>query len=138
MGISPSLRALSCTTKQGAEALGKHVHKLSEVDPEEKTALCAHCGPTVLVGVVGGFRCRGSQRSHRHKLTLAEAHAMKKDARCGICGATDNLKIDHSHSSGDVRGVLCHGCNIGLGNFRDDPDLLRKAIRYLAKANKSC
>lgn len=63
---------------------------------------------------------------------------MKKDARCGICGATDSLKIDHSHSSGDVRGVLCHGCNIGLGNFRDDPDLLRKAIRYLAKANKSC
>lgn len=58
---------------------------------------------------------------------------------CAICGKTEEengrrLGIDHCHLTSKFRGLLCHGCNIGLGSFKDSPDLLRKAILYLKKA----
>ena len=50
---------------------------------------------------------------------------------CVICGSTDNLKIDHSHQSGRIRGMLCDHCNKGLGFFKDDPTLLLRASDYI-------
>jgi hypothetical protein len=50
---------------------------------------------------------------------------------CPICGRADPEHVDHSHDSGDVRGVLCFNCNGGLGQFRDSPDALRNAADYL-------
>ena len=50
---------------------------------------------------------------------------------CAICGAQHDLVIDHCHVSGKPRGRLCHACNKGLGFFRDNPKLLRKAAHYL-------
>jgi Recombination endonuclease VII len=41
--------------------------------------------------------------------------------------------VDHDHVSGTVRGVLCRLCNMGIGQMRDDPKLLRAAARYLKK-----
>lgn len=57
---------------------------------------------------------------------------------CAICGTppTDTgprLHVDHCHSGGNVRGILCSECNFGIGKFRDDPDLLRRAIKYLSR-----
>jgi protein-arginine kinase activator protein McsA len=57
---------------------------------------------------------------------------------CAICG-TDNpggrgqFHADHNHSTNKPRGVLCHNCNVALGNFKDNPELLQKAIVYLNK-----
>ncbi len=42
-----------------------------------------------------------------------------------------NLHIDHDHSSGKIRGLLCHNCNMALGLLRDDASLLRRAADYL-------
>ena len=55
---------------------------------------------------------------------------------CEICGKTaeengKKLAMDHDHGSGKFRGFLCHLCNIGLGAFLDNPQILRKAIGYL-------
>lgn len=51
---------------------------------------------------------------------------------CAICrGKMIPPYIDHDHASGRFRGVLCGACNKGLGYFRDHPDLLAGAIRYL-------
>jgi hypothetical protein len=57
---------------------------------------------------------------------------------CSICAAPPETgkggtAIDHDHETGQIRGVLCKGCNTGIGCFRDDPDLLRQAAEYLGK-----
>lgn len=72
----------------------------------------------------------------RYGLSGEEYDALFADPRCGICLATQEslprrLAIDHDHSTGAVRGLLCGPCNIALGGFRDSADLLRAALTYL-------
>lgn len=50
---------------------------------------------------------------------------------CVICGNEEPLVVDHDHSTGKIRGMLCNHCNRGLGHFRDDPKLLEFAAQYL-------
>jgi hypothetical protein len=46
-------------------------------------------------------------------------------------GKICQLAIDHCHTTGKIRGLLCHACNIAIGKFKDDINLLEKAIQYL-------
>lgn len=59
----------------------------------------------------------------------------EQDGKCAICGGEPNgagrLHIDHCHTAGTPRGLLCTNCNPGIGYFKDDPALLRAAIEYL-------
>lgn len=54
-----------------------------------------------------------------------------QDEHCAMCPSADRLVVDHCHDTGRVRGLLCHACNVGIGFLRDDPAILRSAIRYL-------
>lgn len=57
------------------------------------------------------------------------------DGCCWICSKPlESGHVDHCHTSGEVRGILCAPCNKGLGHFYDDPKALAKAIEYLEKA----
>lgn len=51
--------------------------------------------------------------------------------RCALCGKRKKLVVDHDHDTGKVRAALCHGCNVGLGRFGDNPVRLRAAADYL-------
>jgi hypothetical protein len=56
---------------------------------------------------------------------------------CAICSspplAYKRHHIDHCHTTGKVRGILCNNCNTALGGFRDSPDNLRRAALYLER-----
>ena len=71
---------------------------------------------------------------NKYNLTPEEHQALLESTNnsCTICKSTDlPLVVDHCHTTGDVRGVLCNFCNTGLGHFRDDPKRLSNAIEYL-------
>lgn len=62
------------------------------------------------------------------------AAALKEQGgACAICGDETKLHVDHCHSSGTFRGLLCSRCNTGLGHFKDDPRRLAAAIQYLER-----
>ena len=68
----------------------------------------------------------------------------KQGGQCAICGREDAgrkgskyFSIDHDHKTGKVRGLLCRHCNVGLGSFMDDPELLVSAIQYLQTEAKN-
>jgi hypothetical protein len=62
---------------------------------------------------------------------------------CAICGEKETygnktgqrriLSVDHDHTTGKVRGLLCNKCNQALGLLRDRPDLALRAAEYLAE-----
>jgi hypothetical protein len=101
-------------------------------------------------------RCKECQKLHNktryHSMSILDKRAVKARAyglsaeeykflvdtqqgKCAICKLEPDTKrgihIDHDHATGKVRGLLCHGCNTGLGHFKDNPQLLQTAINYL-------
>jgi hypothetical protein len=111
---------------------------MSEVDLTERTGICAECGP---VRVDHKGKCKVSRRKWRDPArfeTLRERTPdVERPTECAIChGPSVNarrLNRDHDHKTGRERGYLCHNCNIGLGNFKDDPALLAAAAAYLER-----
>jgi len=56
----------------------------------------------------------------------------KQDGRCKICNEKpDLLAVDHCHKRNKVRALLCLKCNSGLGMFKENVDVLKRAIQYL-------
>lgn len=67
----------------------------------------------------------------------------KQDHKCAICSCEEprgngnvHFHVDHCHSTGKVRGLLCSSCNTALGNFKDSTELMRKAIEYINNLDK--
>jgi hypothetical protein len=71
----------------------------------------------------------------KFNITSIEYNTMleKQNNVCAICGNTcsKSLAVDHCHTTGRIRGLLCNNCNRGLGHFKDNPNYLQKAIEYL-------
>ena len=68
---------------------------------------------------------------------LYETVMQFQDQNCAICTKPrpeehePQFHIDHDHNTNTVRGILCSNCNVGLGNFMDNTEILRSAIIYL-------
>jgi hypothetical protein len=81
-------------------------------------------------------------RSSRYGITREQFLALdaEQDGRCAICKmpftatGTTRRHLDHDHAiGGKVRGLLCASCNLGIGHFNDDSELLRAAAAYLER-----
>jgi hypothetical protein len=85
------------------------------------------------------LQARAGHLMRKFGLTLEQYDAMleAQDGGCFICGRPPrddiSLHVDHDHSTGKVRGILCFCCNNALADFQDDPALLRKAASYVTR-----
>jgi Recombination endonuclease VII len=91
---------------------------------------------------------RSAHIKRAYGLTLEQQEVMLnlQNSCCFICnrpisfGLYDKRKkemacIDHNHTTGELRKVLCNDCNVGLSRFNDDPNILLKAYTYLKEYN---
>lgn len=89
------------------------------------------------------FRQKGKERNRRwqrqnfYDLSLQEEMCLKAHQAncCGICNAQfksdGDYHVDHCHVTNQIRGLLCPLCNKGLGLFKDNPVVLKKAASYV-------
>lgn len=71
------------------------------------------------------------KRTHRLTPEDVECLIRRQGGVCMICLRASAEHVDHDHLTGERRGILCFNCNVALGQFRDDPWVLRRAIEYL-------
>jgi hypothetical protein len=95
-------------------------------NPDAYKASCWVCGH------------RGSERARKHKYGITpsdfENLLIQSEGKCMICKESfgkGKVCIDHNHTTGKVRGVVCDSCNKGLGFFKDNSIVLDTAIQYL-------
>ena len=83
-----------------------------------------------------------NSRLKKYGITLKDYDRMleEQNHKCKICGKSETaivggikpmLSVDHCHETKKVRGLLCSACNRALGMFKDSPEILKNAIKYL-------
>jgi hypothetical protein len=118
-------------------------HALTEVDQDNRKAICSLCGPTKI-------RSRGRGRflcvrkifheqirfKYNKDLEWYDRRLIELGNRCACCGGEPGPKglfIDHDHKTGEVRDLVCEGCNFMIGHAQDNPDRLRAGAEYLER-----
>jgi hypothetical protein len=137
--------------------------KLPEDHPHRHGRHCTVCGvfkeaklfalekdERALGGVTMRAQCKSCREHINWKTFIKRTYGIdaetyyamleQQDYKCAICRSESNnspkrtkMFIDHCHDSNEVRGLLCSKCNMALGNFNDDIEILRSAITYLTK-----
>lgn len=60
---------------------------------------------------------------------------LKSNNSCNVCYTKDDLCVDHCHTSGKIRGVLCRSCNVSLGLLKEDVGVIKSLADYLESNN---
>lgn len=95
---------------------------------------------------------RNSYLKREFGITIEEYKQMhgEQDGKCAIClqeetarhpsdqNRIKRLAVDHCHTTGQVRGLLCDNCNRGIGLFKEDETRLTRAINYLNERKRTC
>jgi len=137
------------------------LHQVRHKRVRDGVACCKQCGGRLPVEefpalAQGKYVCRGCLTAYNHTVLLrrqgcspAEYERLlnQQEGRCAICRAPEghrscrrkscSLAVDHDHTTGRVRGLLCNNCNRGLGRFKDSIQLLKAAVRYLKRGQQS-
>ena len=85
---------------------------------------------------------RHARMAYSYGLDVQELIGLLAAPECAICGRAwgdsrdRQAVIDHDHTTGNIRGVICSACNIGIGHFDDDPDRLVRAAAYLRRIQR--
>ena len=132
-------------------------HRLSDINLIGMVATCKVCGPNAQIRIRKRKRvnaagesvtdkiptCKTKQiesvkaapsyqtRKGAHGLTMQQARDYLNGKVCEVCGTADNLRVDHCHRTGKIRGPLCNDHNLAAGMCQDDPVTLRRLADYL-------
>jgi len=148
--ICTSKRRPSCEQYKPLSAFVKAAKR-----PDGRDNVCAECRAGARRENYDSSKRRTNHLSLHYGLT-PEAYELMRQAqnyRCAACGrhedelptilagrprvdgtaalANPPLVVDHDHETGEVRGLVCVGCNSGIGHMGDDPQRLRSAAQYL-------
>jgi hypothetical protein len=90
----------------------------------------------------------GKKRKRRPGLYGVDSESLEKwiveqtilqNNACAICRSPEEpnrvFSVDHDHLTGNLRGLLCNTCNLALGLFKDNPEFLKAAAKYLEESN---
>ena len=121
----------------------RNIHKLSDINSTRKIALCNQCGFTTILKNGKGWICKTLVKERewrRSGISLSvnrySEMVLEQEGRCKICSKPMHYNIqeptvDHCHTTGRIRALLCINCNNGLGRFGDEINMMQKAIQYL-------
>lgn len=138
----------------------KECRKLKRTkDYNRPTKICSKCkieypNDGLHFNNLDGVKCKTRAICRKcHKKTSRKVHLKRKynitlenhklmidsqEGKCAICNRLPKrLVIDHSHTSGKIRGLLCDTCNSGLGMFKENKKFMENAIKYLEFYNKN-
>lgn len=79
----------------------------------------------------------GVNVTQSEKIKWQKSKPVNEPFECPVCakrtiaGITSKVVLEHDHRSGNVRGWVCDSCNTGIGRFKDDIGLLKRAIKFL-------
>jgi hypothetical protein len=140
--MSELVKCVKCAEEKPRDAFYKSPRKLNGLDSWCKAC---HKAKSLETGRKRQYtpeyqeyaRWYGIQK--RYGLSKGAFMALWEDqsGACGICSSPLSLStpkgvvVDHNHISGEVRGLLCHKCNTGIGLLNDSPSVLEAAIAYL-------
>jgi len=162
--IDPSvtMRAVCCSSACSVKYQNRQRAKAKVQALQANRPPCKWCGEEIPAARHSGAiycspRCKGNAQSARWREKAPhymrqyvygitreefEARLAAQDNRCAICrsdewvGKHNVPHVDHDHDTGEIRGLLCGRCNAGIGQFQDDPELLRRAIDYLRRPHR--
>lgn len=122
--------------KNGGKAVGERMREVIEkreynIDPTKRNA---RYQKTI-------ENAKNNTYLRTYGITYEEAQKLKNETKfCAICGTDSPGKIgwvlDHCHTTNKLRDVLCMHCNTGLGHFRDNIEIIQRAIEYLENWKK--
>lgn len=108
---------LGWTTERYCEQCGGRM----PIKPAKK--YCIECAPTS--AAYGRIERYGVDQA------MFDAMYFEQDGECAICHVNEATHVDHNHTTGAVRELLCHSCNAAIGLFLEEPQRLVSAVLYL-------
>ena len=113
----------------------------TDKSPDNRHYTCKTCTCARLKETHDPERYRKQHLKRKYNITLQEYNDMlaKQHHRCAVCSTTEpggkhnTFCVDHCHSTGKVRALLCRNCNMLLGMAKDRPEYLTQLIAYLVK-----
>lgn len=84
------------------------------------------------------------RRQLKHKFGVSlqwyDEQVLIQGGVCYVCkrppASNKSLCVDHNHSTGEIRKLLCHNCNVSLGMLKEDVDIMKSMIEYVVEHSK--
>ena len=107
-------------------------------------AVCRPCYNKKIRKKYNPFKKKSMRLKHTYGITREEYESklQEQGEGCAICsiptsGGNGSFYVDHNHTTGQVRGLLCHWCNFMIGQSKENINTLQSGIDYLRKWNQS-